>query len=83
MRRIMDLVSIDAVRGADTLVWLAESDEALSESGSYWVKRRRKTPSRVALDPTLGESLWMESGRLTGIDADRIIRDALNGAAGA
>lgn len=78
MRRIMDLVSIDAERGADTLVWLAESDVMPGESGSYWVKRRITKPSRAALDPVLGERLWAESARLTEIDADALVRAAMD-----
>jgi len=48
MRRAMDLVAVDVERGADTLVWLAESEEARTSSGDYWVKRTRWTPSRAA-----------------------------------
>lgn len=77
MRRVMDLVSVSAERGADTLVWLSDADEARQSSGSYWTKRRPKRPSRAALDDVLGERLWEESARLTGIDPDAIIRDAM------
>ncbi len=79
MRRVMDLVSVNAERGADTLVWLAETDEALRESGSYWVKRQSRQPSRAALDESLGERLWAESARLAGIDPDAIVRASLRG----
>lgn len=76
MRRVMDLISIDPARGADTLVWLAETREALEGSGDYWVTRRRTTPSRAARDASLAETLWSASARLTGIDADVILREA-------
>lgn len=76
MRRVMDLISIDPARGADTLVWLAETREALEGSGDYWVTRRRTKPSRAARDESLAETLWSTSARLTGIDADEILRDA-------
>lgn len=77
MRRVMDLVSVTAERGADTLVWLSDADEARQGSGSYWTKRRPQQPSRAALDDVLGEQLWAESARLTGIDPEAVVRDAM------
>ena len=77
MRRVMDFVSINADQGADTLVWLSESNEALRDSGSYWVKRRIKQPARAALDDALGEQLWIESARLTGVNSEAIIAEAM------
>lgn len=76
MRRLMDVVSIDADAGADTLVWLAGANEATATSGDYWVKRRRRDPSRAARDLDLGEALWQASATMVGIDADAIVRAA-------
>ncbi len=74
MRRLMDVVSIDADAGADTLVWLAEQDEATHTTGDYWVKRRRREPSRSARDGELGEGLWQASASIAAIDADALAR---------
>ena len=79
MRRIMNVVSVDADAGADTMAWLCADDAALSSSGDYWVKRARIEPSPAALDPSLGEALWSESAELAGIDADAMV--AASGAA--
>jgi NAD(P)-dependent dehydrogenase (short-subunit alcohol dehydrogenase family) len=76
MRRVMDIASISAELGADTPVWLAASGEATTTSGDYWVKRQRTTPSKFALDDSLGDALWTASASLAGLDADAIIRDS-------
>ena len=79
MRRVMDVVSIDAVAGADTMVWLCVDDAALSTSGDYWVKRARIDPSPAALDASLAESLGSASADLADLDADALV--AASGAA--
>lgn len=76
LRRIMDVVSVSPEEGADTLVWLANSERALETSGDYWVKRKRIDPSARALDDVLRESLWYRSAELAGLNADAIVRDA-------
>lgn len=78
LRRVMDVVSVTPAQGADTLVWLASAPEAREGSGDYWVKRRRVSPSRTARDDARAEQLWTTTSRLTGLDADRLIRDALS-----
>jgi retinol dehydrogenase 12 len=77
LRRVMDVVSVTPEQGADTLVWLSQADDALTGSGDYWVKRRRTPPSRMARDDARAEALWSSTSRLTGLDADQIIRDAM------
>jgi len=79
MRRVMDVVSIDAAAGADTMVWLCADDAALSTTGDYWVKRARIAPSTAALDASLAESLWSASADLAGLDTDALV--AASGAA--
>ena len=76
MRRAMDVVAVDAERGADTLVWLAECEEARTTTGDYWVKRQRRTPSRSARDPETAEELWNRSARLAGLDADALVEES-------
>lgn len=77
LRRVMDVVSVTPAQGSDTLVWLSSAPETLEGTGDYWVKRRRVTPSRMARDDARAEALWATTSRLTGLDADRILRDAM------
>ena len=50
--------------GADTLVWLATSDEAGQSSGGYFFERKPRTPNPVADDDEAVERLWHESEEL-------------------
>ena len=77
LRRVMDVVSVSPAQGADTLVWLSSAPEALVGAGDYWVKRRRVTPSRTARDDARAEQLWETTCKLTGLDADQLIRNAM------
>lgn len=56
-------------QGADTLVWLATSDEALSLKGEYVSKRKPIQPQKQALDEDLAKDLWRLSQQL----CDKII----------
>ena len=67
LRRLMDVVSISPERGADTIVWLAQDGEALSNGGKYWKDRELRQPSRDALDNVNAEALWRRSADLAGI----------------
>jgi NAD(P)-dependent dehydrogenase (short-subunit alcohol dehydrogenase family) len=82
MRRVMDVIALDATQGADTLVWLAECDDARETTGKYWVKRASKSPSRAAREDATGEALWRESQRLAALDADALVHAAGIAAAG-
>jgi NAD(P)-dependent dehydrogenase (short-subunit alcohol dehydrogenase family) len=50
-------------RGADTLVWLADSPEVAGQSGWYYVDRRLGRPSREAVDRDSARRLWELSER--------------------
>jgi NAD(P)-dependent dehydrogenase (short-subunit alcohol dehydrogenase family) len=50
-------------RGADTLVWLADSPEVAEQSGWYYVDRRLGRPSREAVDRESARRLWELSER--------------------
>jgi hypothetical protein len=73
----MDLISITPEQGADTLVWLSAAPEALRDSGRYWCKRVPRTPSRTARRDDLAERLWTHTATLAGLDADTLVRQAL------
>lgn len=77
-RRIMDLRSISPEQGADTIAWLAASDEAIASTGEYWVRRKPVLPSRMARNDKTAELLWNASADLTGLDADVIVREAVD-----
>jgi NAD(P)-dependent dehydrogenase (short-subunit alcohol dehydrogenase family) len=48
-------------KGADTLVWLADSPDVSSVSGAYFVDRREVRPSQAARDDAAAERLWQLS----------------------
>ncbi|MBV8714265.1 MAG: SDR family oxidoreductase [Chloroflexi bacterium] len=61
MRAIMSVGHMFArspERGADTLVWLADSPEVSGISGAYFVDRREVRPSPAARDESAAERLW-------------------------
>jgi NAD(P)-dependent dehydrogenase (short-subunit alcohol dehydrogenase family) len=45
-------------KGADTLVWLADSADVSSETGGYFANRKRKQPSEAARDAAAARRLW-------------------------
>jgi NAD(P)-dependent dehydrogenase (short-subunit alcohol dehydrogenase family) len=54
-------------KGADTLVWLADSAEVSSQSGGYFANRKRRQPSQAAQDMAVAGRLWALSEQQTGI----------------
>lgn len=77
LRGLMDVVSVTAEQGADTLVWLSHAAESTAHPGTYWVKRSRQTPSRLARNDQASEALWAQSAALAHLDADALIEAAL------
>jgi NAD(P)-dependent dehydrogenase (short-subunit alcohol dehydrogenase family) len=55
---------VSAEEGADTLLWLATSDEAGKSSGGYWYKRAPRTPNPLIDDASAVQRLWDESEKL-------------------
>ncbi len=52
-------------KGAETLVWLADSAEVAGESGAYFVDQPRVNPSSAARDPEAARRLWEVSEEQT------------------
>jgi NAD(P)-dependent dehydrogenase (short-subunit alcohol dehydrogenase family) len=52
-------------KGAETLVWLADSPDVSGESGGYFVDKRRTQPSAAARDMEVARRLWDLSRRQT------------------
>jgi len=54
-------------QGADTLIWLASSPEVAGQTGGYWSKRKRLTPSAAARDDAAARRLWeLSAGLMAG-----------------
>jgi NAD(P)-dependent dehydrogenase (short-subunit alcohol dehydrogenase family) len=52
------LVARSPEKGAETLVWLADSAEVSGTSGGYFVDRREVRPSAAARDADAARRLW-------------------------
>jgi hypothetical protein len=52
-------------KGAQTLVWLVDSEEAGGISGGYFTDERRVTPSAAAQDADAARRLWQLSEEQT------------------
>jgi len=54
-------------QGADTLLWLAETDARQLVDGAYYANRRRRRPLPKAADPQLAARLWEVSSKAVGL----------------
>lgn len=61
--------SRSAEKGAQTLVWLADSPDVSEESGGYFVDERRATPTAAGQDMDAARRLWEVSEQQTGAGA--------------
>src|ERR1700737_130395 len=52
-------------KGAETLVWLADSPEVSALSGGYFMDKRQRHPSVAARDPESARHLWQVSENQT------------------
>ncbi len=52
-------------KGAETIVWLATSDEAASYNGEYFFDRKVERISKLAKDDALAKGLWELSEKLS------------------
>lgn len=60
-------------QGADTIVWLASSDQALTSTGGFWHDRRRRPTHllpRTRETPREREQLWAQCASLSGRSSD-------------
>ncbi|RJF93047.1 SDR family NAD(P)-dependent oxidoreductase [Sphingomonas cavernae] len=62
--RVRDLPKFSEKEGADTLVWLATSDEGGQSNGGYWYQRKPRAPNPIVDDDAVIERFWDESERL-------------------
>jgi NAD(P)-dependent dehydrogenase (short-subunit alcohol dehydrogenase family) len=54
-------------KGAATSLFLATTSDATPYHGAYLIDRKPASPDPAALDDAMGERLWAESARLTGL----------------
>ncbi len=59
--------AITPEKGAETIIYLATSDEPAAITGQYFVKCRAVTPSTQAQDDKAAKRLWEETARVAGI----------------
>ena len=55
------------LQGADSIVWLAASDEGGYLSGAYVIDRKPRPTSLIAMDAVLAKRLWETSAELTSL----------------
>lgn len=71
-RRVMGPLLRSADQGADTIVWLASDDDALKESGQFWLDRRPRATHRLKRTEdgdTQAHRLWDFLSEATGWQA--------------
>lgn len=59
--RLFQQVFITSEQGAETLVYLADSEKVAKVSGEYFINKKIRRPSSRARSEKLAESLWQES----------------------
>ena len=67
-RGMMKVFGISAEKGADTMVYLASSDEVGTTTGLYFYKRKPVEPSKLAQDDSAAERLWVETAKIAGME---------------
>jgi len=71
MVRLAKNFAISPEKGAETIVYLASSDDVANISGEYFYKCRPATPTKEAQDDEAARRLWHESERLAGLAAQQ------------
>lgn len=67
MVRVMKLLAISPDKGAETMVYLASSDEVAKTSGEYFYKCKATPPSKAGQDDEGAQRLWQETAKLAGL----------------
>ena len=60
-------MAISPAKGAETIIYLASSDEVAKTSGLYFYKCKPVEPSKLAQDDVAADRLWSETAKLAGI----------------
>jgi len=64
--QVAKVFAISPEKGAETILYLATSDEVAKQTGKYFYKCRAVNPTSDAQDDQAAERLWQESARLVG-----------------
>jgi NAD(P)-dependent dehydrogenase (short-subunit alcohol dehydrogenase family) len=59
------LLGRSPAKGADTMVWLADSADVADETGGYFFDRKRRLPTPIAQDMDVAAALWEASEEQT------------------
>ena len=54
-------------QGAETIIWLADSDDVEGKTGGYYEKKKLVAPSRTAMDDVAARKLWDISAKIAGV----------------
>lgn len=65
--RFMKNFAITPEKGAETIVYLASSDQVAKTTGLYFDKCKPVEPSKLAQDDAAAERLWQETAKLAGV----------------
>jgi NAD(P)-dependent dehydrogenase (short-subunit alcohol dehydrogenase family) len=63
---IAKFFAISPEKGAETIIYLATSDDVANQSGAYFYKCHPLNPTKEAQDGQAAQRLWDESSRLSG-----------------
>jgi NAD(P)-dependent dehydrogenase (short-subunit alcohol dehydrogenase family) len=66
--RLLKNFAITPEKGADTIIYLASSDQPANVTGAYFYKRRESTPANEARDDQSARRLWEETAKLAGLE---------------
>lgn len=62
---VMKLFSRSPEKGAETLIWLTETDEISNQTGQYYIDKKAELPSKSARDRKAANLLWKVSKQQT------------------
>jgi NAD(P)-dependent dehydrogenase (short-subunit alcohol dehydrogenase family) len=65
--RAAKMFAISPEKGAETIIYLASSEEAAKSSGLYFYKCMPATPAKETQDDDVARRLWQESEKIAGI----------------
>lgn len=65
--QVAKLFAISPEQGAETIIYLATSDDVAKQSGKYFYKCRAVNPTADAQDDEAARRLWRESARIAGM----------------
>jgi NAD(P)-dependent dehydrogenase (short-subunit alcohol dehydrogenase family) len=65
---VMKLFAISPEKGAETIIYLASSNDVAKTTGLYFYKCKPVEPSKLAKDDAAAERLWQETAKLAGVN---------------